>query len=594
MKKILLIVFLSVLLLLVGCKKEMRLKSDYGLYSIRDKAQLRSFLTPRKGLFGGYAKSDVDLPAVEDASAGTDDNYTKTNVQVEGVDEGDVVKTDGKRIYAINENHLRVIEILDNGKINLALNETFYNARLNDLYLSDKYLVVIGQQYSYRQYEYTDALQYNYASVIYIYSLNDLKMVKHYEISGHLITSRLIDNNLYLISLYSPGYEQEELRPWIIEDDTGVFVDYNDIKYLNTSSYQSYSIITSVILDDEIKYDKDVFLGSGYWGNIYVNKSGIYFATTLYSYSLFGTSSSKGIVISYLFDDEKHVVYGGMAEFAGHVINQFAMDEYNGYLRLASTEGWGNGVQNRLYIFKRELKDNKYSLTKVGLLDKGLGKPGEQIKSVRFNQDMATVVTYLNTDPLYTIDLSDPTNPVILGELIVSGYSTYQQPWGDGLILGIGYEAEGTQITGLKLALYDVSDSNKPVEINKPLVLDNGDGWQYSEAMFNHKAIMIDISNQQFGFATHKYNRSSQIESQFILFAVDKTKEEPVSIKNTISHLEYRSQISPIKSSGYSLFIERGLRINNYLYVISGEVITAHKLDTGDKVSEIIFSKLVK
>ena len=150
--------------------------------------------------------------------------------------------------------------------------------------------------------------------------------------------------------------------------------------------------------------------------------------------------------------EEKGLVYyGGSGKFKGTVINQFAIDEYNGYIRIATTEGWGDAVKNRLYIFKRAFVDGAYVLETISLLDSGLGKPGERIQSVRFNKDLATIVTFLQTDPFYTIDLSDPYHPQITGELEIPGFSTYQHPWGDNLVIGIGFDAVDGVTTGLKL-----------------------------------------------------------------------------------------------------------------------------------------------
>lgn len=587
-RKVFVIFLLSFLVFFAGCSK----KSIFNdLKSIKNEAQLREMLKPRKSFISFYQK--------ESPSEDLDDeeSYTRTNVQVEGVDEGDVVKTDGKRIYSILNNNLSIVEIGNDGEIELLKINSYYQSDVNTsdniyfshLYLTDKYLVAIGHQYYYPE---TDDKINGYSVVVYAYNLADLSIAYNYNIGGSLLTSRLINDKLYIISLNSPYEKDIDLRPWIKENKKITKIDYNQIKYINNTDYNAYTIITTVNLDDKISTDNKVFLGSGYWGNVYVSHEEIILATNIYHYSLFGkTINSYGILVTYLIDEEKGVTYGGSGYYDGYVLDQFSLDSDNGYIRIATTERISNKTTNRLYVFKRAIIDNKYSLEVVGLLDEGLGKPGEMIKSVRFNGDLATVVTYVNTDPLYTIDLSDPTKPTIKGELIVSGYSTYQHPWAEGVVLGIGYEAQGNLVQGLKLSLYDISDVNNPQEIKEPLILSNNDGWQYSEALSNHKAIMVDQEYHQFGFSM-SYYKANIYQNKYVVFDVDETKDTPIAIKYEITHLNLEENNSYYQYYRYA--IERAVRINDYLYAISQDVMTSHSVDDGKLVTKISLSKVDK
>jgi uncharacterized secreted protein with C-terminal beta-propeller domain len=586
---------------------------DFGLNSVKNEKQLKSLMKKKKsifnGLFSNAKKSEAPADMESDNSSSTD--YTKTNVQVEGVDEGDIVKTDGDRIYVIKYNQLEVVDVLNDGTMKLVLHETlggdsttqnnmeYYNSStyFSSIYTTEDYLIVIGQKYDY-YWNYTNKETNTYCytnnSVILLYDIKTLTKVDEYSVSGHLLESRLIDNQLYLISNHYTYYNDDldDLRPWITHDNETKYVEYEDIKYLEDMNYQSFTIITSVKLDEEPVYENDIFLGTSSWGIVYVSKESIYLATTVYRSTLFGGDSYKGMLISYQFDKSTgKVIYGGSGEFKGNVINQFAMDEYNGYMRVATTEGWGDSVKNRLYVFQRQLDDTNYVLKVVGSIEEGLGKPRERIQSVRFNKDKATVVTYEQKDPFYTIDLSDPTKPTIKGELIVTGYSVYQHPWTDKLVVGIGFESEENSVSGMKLALYDISDFENPTEVGKPLVI-SGNNWTYSEALYNHKAVMIDKDRGYIGFSIWKYNwqNNNGNINDYVVFNIDETKAEPIAIKYVVNHYKYYNTSD--YNYNYNFEIKRGIRIDNYLYVVSGDVITSHNL-VGEfgTVDEMIFVK---
>lgn len=627
MKKILLLIVFVSLFMLTACNfKFNEDTSDYGLTTVSDEADLKSLLKKSSNngpsWLGGSVIGDTAENAAPEENKSND--YTKTNVQVEGVDEGDIMKTDGSRIYTISWDRLQVIKLLGDGQMELLLNEkitsdvnennystyTYYS----ELYVTDDYLIVIGQKYSY-SYIYYDIdgatkddvtedlpFYYNYTamSVIYIYDIDTLEKIDNYEISGYELGSRLIDNRLYLISnhyiyLYNEQYDFD-VRPWYKHNNQTSFFAYEDIKYIPDTIHQSFTIISTINLEkDNIEIDNNVFLSTSSWGQIYVSTTSIYFASTYYDRGILGAYSQKGMIISYQFSKETgKVFFGGYGSFEGYVINQFAIDEYNGFLRLATTDGWsGDNVKNRLYIFKRTFENEVYKLERISLIDSGLGKPGERIQSVRFNKDIATIVTFLRTDPLYTVDLSNPYKPIIAGELEVPGFSTYQHPWTDNLIVGIGFEADKEgRTTGMKISLYDITDINNPKEVGKPLVFQNNDsswGWSFSEATYNHKAIMIDKTRNSLGFSINRYNWvDHQSSSDYIVLDVDATREQPIQIKHTISHTEYADDYW----WNYNYKILRAFRVDNYIYAISNEVITSHNL-TGDlsTVDEIIFKQ---
>ncbi len=190
------------------------------------------------------------------------------------------------------------------------------------------------------------------------------------------------------------------------------------------------------------------------------------------------------LIHQFSLDDGTGAAYVASGEVEGRLLNQFAMSEYNGDLRVATTtDNWGNfGDQSESTVYV--LRPSGADLEQISSIS-GLGK-GEQIYSVRFIDDVGYVVTFRQVDPLYVLDLSDPANPVLDGELKIPGYSAYLHPVGDGLLLGVGQDAtdEG-RTTGTQLSLFDVSDPANPQRISTLPI-----GGQ-SEVEWDHKAFLF-------------------------------------------------------------------------------------------------------
>jgi uncharacterized secreted protein with C-terminal beta-propeller domain len=413
------------------------------------------------------------------------------------------------------------------------------------------------------------------------------------EINGSIISSRRIDDRLYVISNHYPimAEDDDDPRPVFRLDEQVMVPEFGDIKYLSEFPTETFTIVTTIFLDEEVTLDFDVFLGASGWGIVYVSHNAIYLASYIYFYNQLTLEyTSKGIIMSYMFEEDGTVSFGGAGAYEGYVINQFAIDEYDGYLRMVTTEGWSDTVVNRLYVFARTEIEGQRSLSQVGLLDEGIGKPRETVRSVRFNGTTATIVTYEQTDPLYVVDLSDPTSPTIRAGLEVTGYATYQHVWEPHLIIGIGYESEGWQIFGLKLTLFDITDPDNPIVVGSPLILDFEDyGWSYSEALYNHKALLISKPFGFIGFSISTYHYMDEqywYSSDYFIFDIDPESDTPISIATTISHSQFIVEYSiedPDTDYYYSyreyVNIDRAVTIGNYLFVLSNLAITSHDIN---------------
>jgi len=589
--------------------------TDYGLSQIRDVNELRDLINnDYYRQTGGGPDFYETTNGADDANThdarGEGDSFSTTNVQVEGVDEGDIIKTDGDRIYKINYNRLQVVDVLADGAMEIALDqalnsETESNSYtyFSDIYLTDSYLVVIGQRYTYFTYENQDSggsdsdvywIGYWWGvpqTVVLLYEIDSLELAHEIEINGYILSSRRIDDRLYVISNHYPVMldENDDPRPVFRYDEDIIVPDFADIKYLTDMPTETFTIITTVFLEETPRLEFDIFLGASSWGQIYVSRESIYLASYFYFYSTLNAEYTyEGLLMSFMFEEDGTVTYGGAAFYEGYVINQFAIDEYDGCIRLVTTEWWGGvdgKIDNRLYVFTRTFDEGKRALTQVSVLSEGLGKPGETVRSVRFNGAMATVVTYEQTDPFYTIDLSDPAHPTIEAGIEISGFSTYQHIWTSTLIIGIGYEAEGNRILGLKMTMFDVSDIQNPVVVGEPLVLLNEEnGWVYSEALYNHKALLVSHEFDILGFMISRSywdNYNYWNVNDYVIFDIDPESATPIVVATAISHGNYIIEQQDTRDYyGYYWYasIDRAVTVGNYLFAVSNLGVSSHAI----------------
>ena len=194
-----------------------------------------------------------------------------------------------------------------------------------------------------------------------------------------------------------------------------------------------------------------------------------------------------------------------------------------------------------MQIFK---KDDEGLGQEISSITEGIGEPGETMRSARFNGDVVTVVTFKQTDPLYYIDLSNPYNPKITSELKVTGYTVYQHPYKENYVIGIGYEAtESGSTTGYKIALFDVSDRLNIKQVGNPVVLSKKEYYS-PNVLQNPKEIMLDLTNNMFGFAVVGYERlSERVEysdgtksyykyvNNYFVFEINENSDNPITIK---------------------------------------------------------------
>jgi inhibitor of cysteine peptidase len=356
-------------------------------------------------------------------------------------------------------------------------------------------------------------------TAVNVYDLSDRaapSIVKEIRIDGSYFDARLIDEYVYFLSTeytYNILYTVDDTNytfnvPQISVDNETRSISPDDIYYVDVPELSdTMTHVISLNLDTNDLVEKSFMLGSSQ--TMYVSQNNIFLASIHYPiYPILyrtGTESSttdsaqETTVLHKISIDSGDISYIAQGEVPGVVLNQFSMDEHNGFFRIATTSGnnWMEGSQtsNNIYILNDTLKQ----VSKI----EGIA-PGESIYAARFLGDRAYLVTFVQVDPLFTLDLSDPYNPQILGELKIPGYSEYLHPYDETHIIGIGKEVDPsidadkihtpgavyyTAILGLKLALFDVTDIEHPVEIAKVVIGNRGTD---SPALYDHKAFLFD------------------------------------------------------------------------------------------------------
>ena len=419
--------------------------------------------------------------------------YSKTNVQVENVDEADIIKNDGKYIYTASSNSENKISIyMPDGKKAKLMSQIEYNNvddDENEAFISDIYIYnnsLIAQSYSYDEnsWEYTN---------IDIYSLADIKKPKKiYSFSqqGSYVSSRITNGKLLVVSNRYISSDlcktDEDYLPKTKINSDEKSLSPKDICIVNDSNSESFLIVSEIdILSKKNTVVSKAIAGAG--TNIYCNENNLYIANSIWddqnqAHRLKDISPIlKFNTEIYKIDITSGIKFTAKATVSGAVNNQFSMDEYAGNFRIATTasDEKSNDI-NKLYVFDSSLK-------KLGEIE-GFAK-GESIQAVRFSGNTAYVITYENTDPLFVIDLSNPQKPKIKGSVKISGFSTNLIPISSNQLLGIGYADDNTNpyTDGIKFVLFDVSNPQKPTVLDSKVIHN-----ATSEAQDNHKAILVN------------------------------------------------------------------------------------------------------
>lgn len=486
------------------------------------------FAAPAQPNEGGARASD--LVAGED--------YSATNIQEIGVDEPDVMKSDGEILVTVVQQVLRVVDLTGTEPVQLATMRLPDDMGDPQLLLDGDRLLVVGQRWGFfggpvplgREVGAPDIAPAPQTPITLVQLIDlsdpaDPNIVADLELDGHALSSRLVDGSIHVVIssqptglVFEPPIEggvraereaiernrqvirdseiEDWLPAWAHRDADGIetidqLVACNQVH--SPDEFAGFGTLSIVSIDpsrDNLRpRSTSAVLSEGQ--NVYGSPERLYVSTT----DWFDWSALEGDELVeqardvttdiHAFDiTGLHTDYVGSGSAPGTLLNQFSMSEHDGHLRVATTEGngWWRSEESESTVTTFEITGT--ALEEVGSVT-GMGK-GEQIYAVRFMGDVGYVVTFRQVDPLYVLDLSDPSDPSVVGELKIPGYSAYLHPAGDGRLIGVGQDAtdEG-QVLGLQVSLFDVTDPADPQRLSK-VVMPGAN----SESEWNHHAFL--------------------------------------------------------------------------------------------------------
>jgi len=644
---------------------------------------------------GGVATQAVPSapPSMESDASGAkaSTDFSTTNIQVEGVDEADIVKTDGKYVYVIAKGKVYIIDAYPAEGAEI-LSEMEIDGTPGEMYINDDRLVIFTSGYG-RYYPVpiggvVEEIAPRYSVTVsqaLIYDVSDPSdpvLDRNISVDGSYFDSRMIGDYVYVISQKSVHSPIDPGIPRIMEGGE-IVAGSGEIYYFDVPGY---SHVFTSILSFNVKNHEDpnskVFLMS-YGQNLYVSMNNIYvtYKKEISQKKMMEDMMEKVILpnlppdisleISGIWNSDKpyyekmqeiteifqeyfeslgpqeaatfmqkiqkamedyymeiakemeksyvhrisisqgEIEYKAGGSVPGNVLNQFSMDEYDSYFRIATTtSGWIGGMRgqslNHIYILDQDMNI-------VGKIEDIA--PGERIYSARFMGERGYLVTFKKVDPFFVIDLSDPNNPTILGKLKIPGYSDYLHPYDENHIIGIGKETIEAEeelkeqrsldfawYQGVKIAIFDVTDVSDPKELHKVVIGDRGTD---SYVLRDHKAFLFDrekellvvpillaeLTEEQKEEEPPRWGPPSGKYTFQGAYVYDLTLENGFDLKGRVTH--YEDEETFLKS-GYYYYgdegaVKRSLYIDDVLYTVSGEKIKLNDLTDLSEIKTLVF-----
>ena len=529
------------------------------------------------------------------------EEYGTTNVQTEGVEEADVVKNDGRylyhKIYQEKDNiYTQAIQIVDtkDGLKEVVRIEGF--DEIQEFYVWEDTLVTIENKYlemiQADVYEeevmmYVDYGNYNRQfHEITFYNIQDRSKpdkIKTFTLKGRYDSSRIADGYFYGFSKFyaNPGEGKTDYASYIPQVD-GVQLKAEQILLQEENQGNCYLVLTSIDMKNPTQFtDSTAIVTDG--DMYYVSSNNIYIADSLPMEPTAGKQTNKVSLLRFSYEKGSFKLQAE-GTVPGSLESSFSMDEYEGNLRMVTTvdeyqfeeitddltgEVLGNYLTNEirsnaLYVLDSELK----ILGKIENLAKD-----ERIYSARFMGETGYFVTFRQTDPLFAVDLKDPKNPKILSELKISGFSEYLHFYGEDRLLGIGMEAdeETGRTEGMKLSMFDISNPSEVTEVAKLRL----DSYEYSQALYNHRAVMISTSANIFGFEVEGYENDNY-KLDYLVFSYEDDK------------FVQKLKVEAKNNYGRGIRSGRGTFIGEVFYLLTRDgSVKSYDLNTGELLEEI-------
>ena len=532
-------------------------------------------------------------PAADSGTSGSSDggDFSGTNVQVVGVDEPDIVKTDGNRILAVAQGRLHYVDVSGDqpqylGSVDLVGESG--SGWGQEIFIRGDRAMVFSTSYAdwlepvsasdlEGDHVIADDVIFRGSPVALIQEVDlsdpaSMEVVSELRVEGQYLSARSVGDVVWMsLSSYpaqfqfvypsGPAAEKAaertnreiaataDLGAWLPGyrfdgpngTQAGLLPECDQL--YTPAEFSGFTVLSVLSFDLSEPLDTGdaaSVLADGH--TLYGSGQSLYLASSSPVWAEPAEDGSSGAIIpaptewntvvhkfSVSADGPAH--YDASGTVPGHLLNQFSMDEHNDYFRVATTIGepWNSETSESQVVV---LEQQGRTLTEVGKVD-NLGR-GERIFSVRFAGDIGYLVTFRQVDPLYVLDLSDPTAPSVAGELKIPGFSTYLHPLGDGLLIGVGQDADDTGRTrGAKVSLFDVSDPAAPTELDV-IVFPDG----YSEAEWDHRAFLYWAPEEMVAIPLTRYGYNDDTDESFFGAVALRVNRDGVAEIGRVSHRE--------------------------------------------------------
>jgi inhibitor of cysteine peptidase len=561
------------LIVTIGLISALSINVEYStmdLKKFRSYQELKDFLNSRmydfrRGLYLSTLDKLGTTAYVDESAVG----YSKTNVQVEGVDEADTVKTDGEYLYITAGQEVIIARTYP-------AEEAAIVARILVAGVSSQLLISQDRLAVFYENNNQDK------TFVRVYDISVKEspfLVREVSTDGYYVSSRLIGDYAYVITTKGAWIINDQVSlPRISSVDGNEEVDATEVYYEDTADngYVFTTVLAFNMQHDQQKPEHTVIL-SGWASTLYVSKRNIYLACNHISTT----------IVHRIQIENGEICIAADGEIPGTVLNQFSMDEYNAYFRVATTstitspgeEPFMLHLQNNIYVLDMDL-------TVVGKIE-GLAK-GETVHSARFMGSSCYLVTFRKVDPFFVIDLSEPTGPKVLGELKVTGYSDYMHMYDENHVIGVGKETVGADqgdfswYQGLKISLFDVTEISDPKELARYLIGDRGTN---SPVLNDHKAFLFNeekhllvipvlvakTNERNYPNGVPQYAMGENVWQGAYVFTVSLAGRE-IKLKGTITHIENGDV------SDYTKHVKRALYIGDVLYTVSDSMVKMNSL----------------
>jgi len=538
-----------------------------------------------------------------DITSNTETYQTSTtNVQVTGVDEADIVKTDADGyMYVVSNDTVYILSAYPTAQAGVLAKIQYTDMIPIGIFVSGQRLAVIGSQYSFppaaipSPFGVTVSPAYYVTDVntfIRLYDISDRSnpvLIKDFNLTGSYFNSRMIGDYVYLVAS-KPAYTVNDtiFLPEIVQNGITTEIAPTEIYYFNgTDDWYQYTTFVAMNIQNVTEGPTYMTALLGAASSMYVSQQNMY--VTFQDYFWGGDTTIYRINLQ-----GSNMTIEARGQIPGQTHNQYSMDEYGDYFRI-ETQSYDETSATNVYILDM-------NLTTVGKLENIA--PGENFHSARFMGDRCYLVTFQNTDPLFVIDLSDAANPQILGNLTVSGYSDYLQPYDATHLIGVGKNTVESDTMennayfawyqGIKIALFDVTNVTNPTQMASYVIGDRGSN---SSVLTDPKALLFDRSRDLLVIPVNvakinasEYNGSVPSYAYGDLvwqgaYVFDVSLFHDLIVEGQITHIPNGTSITD-----QEYWIQRSATIEDVLYTISDRIVQMNSLVDMSEIGQIKLS----